>query len=69
MAGAWHADLMGSSVQSTSALPSAVRALSLCGGAGEPAFPPPHPGPPPFFQHLLGLGIFSLPNTTSGVRR
>lgn len=45
MAGAWHADLMGSSVQSTSALPSAVRALSLCGGAGEPAFPPPYPGP------------------------
>lgn len=45
VAGAWHADLMGSSVQSTSALPSAVRALSLCGGAGEPAFPPPLPGP------------------------
>lgn len=57
MAGAWHADLMGSSVQSTSALPSAVRALSLCGGAGEPAFPPPHPGPS-ILQHQLGLGIF-----------
>lgn len=57
MAGAWHADLMGSSVQSTSALPSASEPCPCVEGRVSQRFLLPTPAPS-ILQHQLGPGIF-----------